>query len=101
MDSRLRGNLKMEESETMFHWGIGGLLGVLMLTAVLQVAYRVQENALTRTGRGIDEARQQIDIASANFSSYVRPEILRSLVSGVTPNAEPISFNKTISINDL
>ncbi len=91
----------MNEDEKMFGWGMGLVVGVLMLTAVLQVAYRVQNNALARVGRGIDETRQQIDIASANFSAYVRPEILRSLVGGVNPRAEPISFNKTVSINDL
>jgi hypothetical protein len=91
----------MDESEQMFNLGVWGLVAVMLLTAALQVAYRVQNGAMVRAGRGIDEARQQIDIASANFSAYVRPEILRSLVNGIYPDAEPVSFNKTVAANEL
>ncbi|MDR1697038.1 MAG: hypothetical protein LBR41_02330 [Rickettsiales bacterium] len=91
----------MDKAEQMFGWGAGLLIAVVMLTAVLQVAFRVQNNALVRAGRGIDETRQQIDIASANFSAFVRPEILRGIVSTINPRVEPISFNKSISVDEI
>ena len=47
----------------------------------------------------IVQTQQTIAARQANFASYVRPEILRNLVVSVTPNAEVISFHKSVSID--
>ncbi len=91
----------MDESEKMFHWGLGLTFAVLVLTAVLQVSYREQDKSRARTKSDIVKTQQQIAVASANFASLVRPEILRSMVVSIYPKVETISFNKQVSIDEL
>ncbi len=91
----------MNEDEQMFQWGIGLAMAVLMLTAVLQVCYRVQDKTRARTKAEIVQTQQEIAVAQANFASYVRPEILRNLVVSIYPKSEVISFNKSIAIDDI
>lgn len=91
----------MNEDEKMFQWGIGLAMGVLMLTAGLQVCYRVQNKTRARVRAEIVRTQQDYAALSANFAAYVRPEILRNLVTSVYPKAEVISFRKSVQINDL
>lgn len=90
-----------DESEKMFNWGLGLAMFVLMLTAVLQVCYRTQNRVRAQIHKQIVTTQQDIAIADANFSSYVGNEILRNIVMTVYPNAEVITFNKSVSIKDL
>jgi hypothetical protein len=91
----------MNEEEKMFQWGLGMAMGVLMLTAVLQVCYRVQDKTRARTRADIVKVQQETAVAQANFASYVRPEILRSVVTSIYPNASVVSFNKSVAIDEL
>lgn len=91
----------MNEDEKMFNWGIGLAMAVLMLTAVLQVCYRVQDKTRARVRADIVRTQQETAVAAANFASFVRPEILRNLVTSIYPKTEVIGFNKSISIDDL
>lgn len=91
----------MNEDEKMFHWGIALAMAVLMLTAGLQVCYRVQNKTRARVRADIVKTQQETAVAAANFASYVRPEILRNLVVSIHPRAEVISFQKAIAITDL
>lgn len=90
-----------DESEKMFKWGIGLAMSVLMLTAVLQVCYRTQNRARANVNKEIVKTQQEIAIADADFSSYVGNEILRNIVTNIYPKAETISFNKTVTIDNL
>lgn len=91
----------MNEDEKMFHIGIVMLVIVGIMTVALQVCYRVQNDARKSVRRQIVETQQKIAVASANFASYVRPEILRNLVSSAVPNAEVVSFHKSVEIGNL
>ncbi|MDR0741457.1 MAG: hypothetical protein LBF28_01655 [Rickettsiales bacterium] len=91
----------MNEDERMFNFGLGIAMSVLMLTAALQVCYRVQDKTRARVRADIVKTQQEVAVASANFASYVRPEILRNTVISVYPNAEVISFNKSVAIDEL
>lgn len=91
----------MNEDEKMFHWGLALAMGVLMLTAVLQVCYRVQDKTRARIKKEIVQTQQKTAVAAANFASYVRPEILRNLVVSLYPKSEVISFNKSVAIDEL
>lgn len=91
----------MNEDDVMFQWGIGLAAGALILTALLQVSYRIQDKTRARIRADIVRTQQDIAVASANFSSFVRPEILRNLVYGVYPNSVAVGFNKTVSIDEL
>lgn len=91
----------MGEDEKMFHIGLWSVGAVVMLTVGLQVCYRTQNRARDNVRREIVRTQQEIAMAEANFASYVRPEILRSMVQTVAPKSESISFNKTVSIAEL
>ena len=91
----------MSEEEKMFQIGCWALVLIAVLTAILQVCYRTQNNALNRVRRETVQTQQDIAVAQANFASYVRPEILRNLVYSVYPKAEAISFHKLVSVYDL
>lgn len=91
----------MNEDERMFHWGLGLAGAVLMLTASLQVCYRVQDKTRARTRAEIVKTQQETAVAAANFASFVRPEILRNVVTSVYPKTEVISFHKSIAIDEL
>ena len=91
----------MNEEEKMFQIGLWAMMGMFMLTVMLQVCYRVQNRALTRVHNDLVQTQQQIARASANFASYVRPEVLRNIVSGVFSRADVVGFQKTVSIDQL
>lgn len=91
----------MNEDEVMFRWGVGLAIFVFVLTAALQVCYRVQDKTRARIRADIVKTQQESAVAEANFSSYVSSEVLRNLVVGVNPKTEVISFNKIISIDEL
>ncbi|MDR1337597.1 MAG: hypothetical protein LBJ73_01035 [Rickettsiales bacterium] len=90
-----------DESEQMFHWGLGLAMAVLMLTAGLQVCYRVQDKTRARIRAEIVKTQQETSAAAANFASFVRPEILRNLVTSIYPKAEVVSFKKSVAIDEL
>ena len=91
----------MHDDEKMFQIGVWSVGIVLMMTVVLQVAFRTQNRQINRVRREIVATQQQIAVAEANFAAYVRPEILRNLVVSIAPKSEVISFNKSVGINDL
>lgn len=91
----------MQDDEKMFQIGVWSVGAVLLVSVILQVAFRTQNRQINRVRRDIVETQQQIAVAEANFASYVRPEILRNLVVSVMPKSETISFNKAIAINDI
>ena len=91
----------MNEDEKIFQWGTVLAMAVLMLTAVLQVCYRVQDRARARVRAEIVKTQKDTAIAVADFASYVRPEILRNMVVSIYPKSEVIKFNKTVTIGEL
>ena len=91
----------MQDDEKMLQFGIWGIGCVLLATVVLQVAFRTQNRQINRVRRQIVETQQQIAVAEAGFASLVRPEVLRNMVVGIAPKVEPISFNKSVSVNEL
>ena len=91
----------MREEEKMFHIGVWSLGIVVLLTIGLQVCYRTQNKSRERVRSQIVSTQQEIADAQTNFSSYVRPEILRNLVTSIAPKSEVISFNKSVAIEDL
>ncbi|MBR1379967.1 MAG: hypothetical protein IJ560_00035 [Alphaproteobacteria bacterium] len=91
----------MGEDEKMFQIGLWTLGAVVLLTIGLQVCYRTQNRARDHVRREIVRTQQEIAVATTNFSSYVRPEILRNMVTSVAPRAEVISFHKSVAIDEL
>jgi hypothetical protein len=91
----------MNEDKKMLHWGLVLTGAVLMLTAGLQVCYRVQDKTRARVRADIVKTQQEASMAAANFASFVRPEILRNLVTSVYPKAGVVSFNKSVAIDEL
>jgi hypothetical protein len=91
----------MHDDEKMFHIGIWVLGAVLLFSVMLQVAFRTQARQINRVRRDIIETQQKIAVAEANFAALVRPEVLRNMVVSISPKVEPISFNKSVSVNEL
>ena len=91
----------MRESEIMFRVGWISIAVVAMLLSTLQVCYDTQNDERNRVRAAIVDSQQEIAVAQANFASYVRPEILRNLVVSISPDAEVVSFHKSVDINDL
>lgn len=91
----------MRDDEKMFQIGAWLLMGMLLVTVTMQVAFRTQNRQLNSVRREIVQTQKKIAVAEANFASYVRPEILRSSLENVAPRSEVISFKKSVSINDL
>lgn len=91
----------MNEEDKMFNLGLWVIGFVFLLTAALQVCYRTNDRMRNNVHSKIVKIQQEIAENTTQFSSYVRPEVLRNLVSTVHPKSEVISYNKTISINDL
>ncbi len=89
------------QDEKMFHIGIWMAAIVIVLTAMLQVCYRVQDRARAKIKREIVVTQQKSAIAAANFAAFVRPEILRNAVTTIYPKAASIGFNKTVSVDEL
>lgn len=91
----------MGEAKKMLRIGLVAVCLVFMLSAVLQVCYRTQNKVRNRVRSQIVQTQQDIAAAQADFASYVRPEILRNMVTGVYPQAEAIGFHKYVSVYDL
>lgn len=91
----------MGEAKKMWYIGLWSLCLMLMLSAVLQVCYRTQNKMRNRVRNEIVQTQQDIAAAQADFSSYVRPEILRNMVVSIFPRTEVVSFHKYVSISDL
>lgn len=91
----------MNDDKKMFQIGAWSLGIVLLMSIILQVAFRTQDRQISRVRRDIVVTQQKIAVAEASFASYVRPEILRNIVVENTPRAEVVSFNKTVNVADL
>ncbi|HIU65556.1 MAG TPA: hypothetical protein IAC63_02865 [Candidatus Enterousia avicola] len=91
----------MGESKKMLHIGFFAVCLVFMLSAILQVCYRTQNKVRNRVRSAIVQTQQDIALAQADFASYVRPEILRNMVTSVYPKTEVIGYRKHISVYDL
>ena len=91
----------MNEDEKMFHIGIAMVIIMFVVTIALKVCYRVQNDARRSIHQKIVQTQKDYAVAQANFASYVRPEILRNLVTNAVPKAEVISFHKSVEIQEL
>ncbi|MBO5662823.1 MAG: hypothetical protein Q4C08_01355, partial [Pseudomonadota bacterium] len=91
----------MHDDEKMFHIGAWSIGIVMMLSVTLQVGFRTQNRQINRVRRDIVETQQKIAVAEANFASLVRPEVLRNMVVSILPKVEGISFQKSVTIDDL
>ena len=91
----------MNDDEKMFQIGAWSLGCVLLLSVVLQVCFRTQGRQINRVGNDREIVQQDIAKAKVNFSALVRPENLRSVVTGIYPHAEDVSFNKFVTIDNL
>lgn len=91
----------MGEAKRMLHIGFWSVCLAFTMSAVLQVCYRTQNKMRNRVRSEIVQTQQDIALAQADFASYVRPEILRNMVTSVYPKVEVISFHKHVSVYDL
>lgn len=91
----------MRDDEKMFNIGATMLFCIVCLVAFLQVCYRVQDNNLKSVRRTMENTKQEYDIAGAKFSSLSSAGLLRGSVVGTNPNAEIVSFSKTVHIDDI
>jgi len=91
----------MDEERKMFIWGLWSAIFVFLLTAALQVCFRTNDKMRAHVRANIVKTQQEIAENSADFSAYVRPEVLRNSVFSIYPKSESISFNKTININEI
>ena len=91
----------MGESKKMLNIGFWAVCLVFMLSAVLQVCYRTQNKVRNRVRSAIVQTQQDIASAQSDFSSYVRPEILRNMVISIYPKVEVVGYRKHISVYDL
>ena len=91
----------MNEEEKMFSWGVGLAVFIIVLTAGLQVCFRTNDKMRAHVRAKIVKTQQDIAERTADFATYVRPEVLRNLVVSLYPKSEVISFNKSVSINEV
>lgn len=91
----------MRDDEKMLHIGVWSLGAVLMISVMLQVCFRTQNRQINRVRRDIVETQQKIAVAQANFSSLVRPEVLRNMVVSILPKVEGIGFQKSVAVDEL
>ena len=77
------------------------LTGVAFLIVFLQVCYRVQNSNLEAVRRNMETTRHEYDIAKTRFSTLSSADSLRGSVIGVNPNAETVSFSKTVHIDSI
>ncbi|MCR4917592.1 MAG: hypothetical protein K5912_01450 [Alphaproteobacteria bacterium] len=91
----------MNEDEKIFRIGMWLFVIVLVLTFGLQVCYRAQNRERNRVHHEIVQTQKDIAIAQTNFSAYVRLGVLKNMVSGIVPNAEVISFQKSVEIDKI
>ena len=91
----------MRDDEKMFNLGVAMFVGIVCLIVFLQVCYREQNNNLKSVRRSADVARQEYAVAETKFSSLSSADSLRGSVVGINPNAEIVSFSKTVHIDDI
>ena len=91
----------MRDDEKMFNLGMAMATGIVCLIVFLQVCYREQNNNLKSVRHAMGTARQEFAIAETKFSALSSADSLRGSVVGVNPNAETVSYSKTIHINDI
>lgn len=91
----------MQDDEKLFNIGLVMFIFVVVLTAFLQVCYRVQNNNLRDVRRNMEINRQEIASAEARFASLTAADSLRGSVVGVNPGAETVSFSKTVHIDTI
>lgn len=91
----------MRDDEKMFSIGFVMLVAVVFLTVFLQVCYRVQNSNLDSVRRTMAETRHEYNIADTKFSALKSADSLRGSVVGANPNAEVVSFSKTVHVNDI
>ena len=91
----------MRDDEKMFNIGVTMLCSVICLIAFLQVCYRVQNNNLKSVRNEMETTKQETDIAGTKFSALSSADSLRGSVIGVNPNAETVSFSKTVHIDNI
>ncbi len=89
-------------SDFKLFWIGWGMLAISALTVMLlQVGSQQQLDELTKLKRDIVKSQQYKTELEATFASLTRPEVLRSVVSSVYPNFEPISFTKIVDVEQL
>ena len=91
----------MRDDEKMFNLGMAMAIGIVCVIVFLQVCYREQNNNLKSVRHAMDTTRQEFAIAETKFSALSSADSLRGSVVGVNPNAETVSYSKTIHINDI
>lgn len=91
----------MSEDDKMLQIGMWSFGLVVILTSSLQVCYRTQNRVRNRIRAEIVQTQQEYAANQASFASYVRPEILRNLVVSIAPKSETVSFNKSVTIEQL
>ena len=91
----------MRDDEKMFNLGVAMFVGIVCLIVFLQVCYREQNNNLKSVRRSADVARQEYAVAETKFSSLSSADSFRGSVVGINPNAEIVSFSKTVHIDDI
>lgn len=91
----------MSDDEKMFNIGAWAVGIMLFLTVILQVSFRTQNRQINQIKRSIVKTQQQIAVNEAKFASLVSPENLRNMVVMIDPGAEVVSFNKSVTIDNL
>jgi hypothetical protein len=91
----------MKDDEKIFRLGIGMVAAMFVIGVALQVFYRAQSREMARTNASIVRAQQETAEAAARLSALVRPEVLRSVASGMYPGFESIGFKKNINAAEI
>lgn len=97
----MQGRLGMKDDEKIFRFGIGMVAAMFFIGIMLQVFYRAQSRERARTNAEIVRVQQETAEAQARLSAFVRPEVLRSVTSGMYPRFESIGFKKNINATDI
>ena len=91
----------MRDDEKMLNLGITMLVSIVCLVAFLQVCYRVQNNNLVSVRHSLETTKHEADIAGTKLSALLSADSLRRSVKNANPNAEVVSFSKTVHIDDI
>ena len=91
----------MRDDEKMFSVSVAVLMGVVIMIVFLQVCYRVQNNNLVSVRHSLETTKHEADIAGTKLSALLSADSLRRSVKNANPNAEVVSFSKTVHIDDI
>ena len=91
----------MRDEEKMFNLGMAMAIGIVCFIVFLQVCYREQNNNLKSVRHAMDTTRQEFAVAETRFSALSSADSLRSSVIGVNPDAEIVSYSKTINVDNI